>query len=108
MDQLGPLIPILLLVGAFYLLILRPARARQSQQQAVVSRLAPGVTVMTTAGLFGVVTGVEADEIELEIAPGVRVRYIAAAIAKVVEDSAASGAPESAEASVPPGDTPEA
>ena len=53
---LSALLPFLVLIVAFYFLILRPSRARQSAQAAVASRLAPGVEAMTTSGLFGTVT----------------------------------------------------
>jgi preprotein translocase subunit YajC len=106
-DQLGPLVPILLLVVVFYLLVLRPARARQSQQQAVVRQLEPGVRVMTTAGLFGTISAVEDDQVELEIADGVRVRYVKAAIAKVVEAPTPTGTSEAPASSVVESDTPE-
>jgi preprotein translocase subunit YajC len=111
-DVLGPLLPILLLVGAFYLLILRPAKARQNQANAVMSQLGVGSRIMTTAGLFGTVTAIDDDEIELEIAPDVRVRYVKAAVAKVVEPGApgseSAGTSEAAGASRVEGDTPEA
>ncbi len=88
MDKLGPLIPFLFLIAVFWFFVIRPARSRQAQAQAVVSRLAPGQRVMTTAGLFGSISAVDGDEIDLEIAPGVHVRYMAAAIARVIDDPA--------------------
>lgn len=84
--QLQTLLPIVLLVGVFYLLILRPARTRQKAQQETISSLAVGKTVMTTGGLFGTVTAVTDDRIELEIADGVRVQYLQAAVSRVVPD----------------------
>jgi preprotein translocase subunit YajC len=110
--ELGALLPILLLVVAFWLLILRPARARQNQANAVLRQLGVGARVMTTAGLFGTITALEDSEVELEIAPGVRVRYVKAAIGQVVEPapegSGAAGTSGTAEPSVLEGDTPEA
>jgi preprotein translocase subunit YajC len=97
-DQLGAILPIALLGGAFWLLIIRPSRARQAAARATAARLEAGARVMTTAGLFGTVVRIEGDELDLEIAPGVIVRYVAAAIAKVIpeptpdESSAADGA----------------
>ena len=108
MDKLGPLLPILLLVAAFWLLIVKPARARQSQTNAVMSQLEVGKRVMTTSGLFGTVTDLEDGEVELEIAPAVRVRYVRAAIAKVIEPVAPTGTSASDDASVLQNDTPEA
>ena len=104
MNQLGSLLPILLLVGLFYLLVLRPARTRQAKQRATVAALVPGTRVMTTAGLFGTITAVEDDQVELEIAEGVRVRYVAAAVATIVDEPVTAGT--SAEASIYEGDTP--
>lgn len=110
MDPNGLLL-IILVIGAFYFLIVRPARNRQKEQQATVSRVAPGVRVMTTAGLFGTVTAVEDDQMDLEIAPGVTVRYVTAAVAKVIpeaeETAPAAGTSEEPAASITEDDTPE-
>ena len=84
------LLPILLIVVLGYLMVVRPAQRRQQAAARVASVLEPGARVMTTAGLFGTVRGVEDDEVELEIAPGVVVRYVKGAIAKVVEPAAPS------------------
>ena len=49
---------------------------------------------MTTSGLFGTVTAVDGDRVELEIADGVGVRFVAAAIASVVEQPTSAGPTE--------------
>lgn len=85
MDSLGALLPILLIGVVFYLLIMRPARNRQKQQQQLMSALAPGAQIMTTAGLFGTVISVDDDEITLEVAPGVVLRMVKAAVARVID-----------------------
>ena len=79
------LAPIALLVVAFYFLLIRPQKQRQRQQAEMVSALAPGAQVMTTAGMMGTVAVVAEDEISLEISPGVFVRMVPAAVAKVIE-----------------------
>lgn len=84
------LAPILLLVVAFYFLLIRPQKMRQKQQAAMVSALAPGAQIMTTAGMIGTIAVVTPDEISLEISPGVFVRMVPAAVARVLE--AAPGA----------------
>lgn len=85
MDSLGALLPILLIGVIFYLLILRPSRNRQKQQQQLLNALSPGAQIMTTAGMFGTVISVDDDEITLEVAPGVHVRMVKAAVARVIE-----------------------
>jgi preprotein translocase subunit YajC len=103
---LGTLLPFLVLIVAFYFLILRPARTRQTAQAAVRSKLEPGVEAMTTSGLFGTVTAIDGDKVSLEIAPGVTVRFVAAAIASVVTAPAAEGTTEPTQASITEDDTP--
>jgi preprotein translocase subunit YajC len=107
-DQLGALLPIVLLAAAFWLLIVRPQRARASAARAVQSKVEVGRRVMTTAGLFGTVTSVHEDKVELEIAPGVVVTYVAAAIAKVIEEPAEAGTEGELPSSSSVDDTPEA
>ncbi len=108
MDQLGALLPILLIAAAFWLLIVRPQRARSAAARAVQSKLEVGKRVMTTAGLFGTVVAVTDDQVELEIAPGVVVTYVAAAVAKVIEEPVTPGTQGELPSSSSGDDTPEA
>lgn len=84
------LLPIVILFGAFYLLIMRPARNRQRAQQQLLSRLEVGSQVMTTAGFYGQVASLDDDKVALELAPGVVVRVAKPAIARVVSDDVPS------------------
>jgi len=77
------LLIVLVFVG-FYFLVIRPQRRRQQavvQQQSTVS---PGARVRTTAGMYADVVAVDGDDVVLEIAPGVQVRYMKRAIMEVV------------------------
>lgn len=87
MDQFGALLPLLLLVVVFYFLILKPSRKRQQEQRATAAALAPGREVMTASGLFGTVTAVTDDRVEVEIAEGVRVSFLTGAITRVTPES---------------------
>jgi preprotein translocase subunit YajC len=80
------LLPFALILVAFYLLILRPQRARAKTAQQMKARLAPGVSVLTTSGIHATVSAVEDDVVVLEIAPGVDVRFANAAIGRVLAD----------------------
>ena len=78
------IVPLLLIGVVFYLLVLRPQKARQKAQAAIIAAVAPGSSIMTTAGVFGTVVQNSTDEVSIEIAPGVVIRMIPAAIAKVI------------------------
>ncbi len=85
MENLPTLLFIVLAGAAFYFLIIRPGKQRQKAQQQTISALVPGAEVMTTAGVFGTVVTVSEGELGVEIAPGVVMRILPAAIARVVE-----------------------
>ena len=77
---------ILLLLGAFWLLLIRPAQRRQKQQKALLSEVEVGDEIVTAGGLYGTVKEVHDDEVRLEIAPGLEVRIARRAIAGVVNE----------------------
>ena len=82
-------LPLVLIGLVFYLLILRPSQARAKAAQRVQAGLAPGVEVLTTAGLYATVAEVRDDAVVLEVAPGITNRYARAAIARVITPPAA-------------------
>jgi preprotein translocase subunit YajC len=88
MDLLG-LAPLLLLVVAFYFLLIRPQKNRQKAQAALVASVTAGTDVMTTAGIFGTVRSASEEELLLEISPGTVIRILPAAISKVITPPAA-------------------
>lgn len=87
------------LVAAFYLLVLAPARNRARRAADIKEHLKPGVEVITTSGIFGRVERVADDEMYVEVAPGVVVRFATAALGKILlgksEDVAQSDRPDS-------------
>ncbi|MEI6361262.1 MAG: preprotein translocase subunit YajC [Actinomycetes bacterium] len=89
-------VSLLLIVAAgagFYFLIIRPGQQRQKRQAQMVQQLVPGTEVMTTAGIFGTIAVVTEDQLSLEIAPGVFMRILPAAVARVIEPAAAEAPP---------------
>ena len=84
MDIFTSLMPILLLVVIFWLLIFRPQQKRMKQQQAMLSAITRGDTVVTTGGIVGKVTkAVDGEDLEVEIAPGTKVRIVRGMISDV-------------------------
>ncbi len=87
---LQQLIFFVVVLGGFYLLAVRPQRARAKALAQVRATLAPGVRVITTAGLHATVTEVAGDTVVLEIAPGVRSTFASAAIVRLLDQPTAS------------------
>jgi preprotein translocase subunit YajC len=76
--------PLILIIVIMYFLILRPQQRKVKLHQEMVKALRRGDTVVTNGGLVGKVTKVVDDnQIEIEIADGVRVRQVRASISEV-------------------------
>ncbi len=96
-SMLLQLLPFVLIFVIMYFLILRPQQRRAKEHQELIKNLRRGDTVITSGGLVGKVTKVVDDEqIEVEIADGVRVRQVRSMVTGVrakgepVKDEAAS------------------
>ena len=76
LGALGGLLPMLLIIGVFYVLLIRPQQKRQRQLQETISSLRINDRVVTTGGIIGVITAVRdssfiirsADKTILEVA----------------------------------------
>jgi preprotein translocase subunit YajC len=79
------LLIVLVFVG-FYFLMIRPQRRRQQQAQQQQRTLTPGSRVRTTAGMYATVSAVDGDDVILEVAPGVDVRYMRKAVMQIISE----------------------
>jgi preprotein translocase subunit YajC len=83
-DKLVSILPLVGIALLFWLLFVRPARRRQQVLGSMQSTLSVGDEVMLTSGIFGTVRALDDDALSLEVADGVTVRVVRAAIGKVV------------------------
>ena len=82
-QQVSPLIqliPFALVLAIFYFVILLPMKKKQKKIQEFLSALKVGDKVVTSGGIFGSITKVGEDAIQLQVAPNVRVDVSRAAI----------------------------
>ncbi|HET9438258.1 MAG TPA: preprotein translocase subunit YajC [Gaiellaceae bacterium] len=73
-----------LMLAVMYVLMIRPQRQRQAQQQAMIDSASVGDDVLTTGGIYGTISEVEGDDIVVEIANGVSVHMTRRGIAAVL------------------------
>ncbi|MBV9238127.1 MAG: preprotein translocase subunit YajC [Xanthobacteraceae bacterium] len=89
-DMFMSLLPFVAIFVIMYFLILRPQQKKVKQHQELVKNVRRGDTVVTTGGLVGKITKVvDDDQIEVEIADGVRVRQLR----QMISDVRAKGEP---------------
>jgi preprotein translocase subunit YajC len=79
------LLPLLLIFGIMYFLLIRPQQKKARDHQAMIAALRRGDQVVTAGGMIAKVTKVgEGNEIEVEIAQGVKVRVVRSTITQVL------------------------
>lgn len=104
-DLIGFFVPLILIFGIMYFLIIRPQQKRMKEHQSMLEALRRGDEVVTAGGLLGKVTRVKEgdEEVEVEISEGVRVRVLKATISAVLSKTevAKSGGEKSGEARKP-------
>jgi preprotein translocase subunit YajC len=84
-DFLVQLFPLVLIFIVFYFLLIRPQQSKMKQQREMLSGVKRGDRVVTGGGIIGLVTKVIGDnELQVELAEGVRVRIIKGTITDIL------------------------
>ncbi len=82
---MGSTVLMLALMGAaFYFLLIRPQQKRAKKQQEMTSALGAGTRVMLSSGIFGTIQHLGEKQAIIEIAPGLEMTVIKAAIVKTL------------------------
>ena len=74
---------ILVFFGIFYFLAIRPQRRQKQQHAEMTGMLKKGDEVVTIGGMFGTISAIGDDWVELEVAKRTRVRYLKRAISSI-------------------------
>ncbi|CAN5459436.1 preprotein translocase subunit YajC [soil metagenome] len=84
--------PLALIFVVFYFLLIRPQQKRAKAQQAKIAAVKKGDQVVTGGGLVGKVVRVDEVYVDIELAPGMKVKAIKATLGDVVDPLAAKPA----------------
>lgn len=83
-DFIGMILPLVLIMGVFYFLLIRPQQRKAKEHQDMLKKVAKGDTVITAGGFIGkVIKVVDDNELQVEIGDNVRVRVLRSGIADV-------------------------
>ena len=107
---MGPIVVIVILVAAGYLLVVRPSQRRSRSHAAMQDSVVVGDEVITAGGIHGLVREAEETELRIEIAPEVVVTVDRRAVAAVAVTEDEEPEPEEGEPEEPaePGNGPDA
>jgi preprotein translocase subunit YajC len=81
------LVPLLVIFGIFYLLLIMPMRKRQKKHQEMLKAVTKGDRIVTTGGIFGTVVEVQDDVVHLRVADNVKLQVALSAIAGLAKDA---------------------
>jgi preprotein translocase subunit YajC len=66
-------VPLVIMLGIFYFLLIAPMRKRQKQQEQMIADLKTGDRVVAAGGIYGTIVGIKEDRLTLRIADQVKV-----------------------------------
>lgn len=85
MDAFSQFVPLILIFGIMYFLLIRPQQQKMKEHKKMVESLRRGDQIVTQGGLIGKVSKVKDDnEVEVELAEGVKVRVVRSTISQVM------------------------
>lgn len=80
-SSLEMFLPLIIMVGIFYFLIIRPQGKRMREHDKFVTGLKRGDSVVTASGILGVVDGLTDAIVTLEVSNGVKIKFLRKQIA---------------------------
>ena len=85
MQGLMGLLPIVLMFGAMYFLLMAPQRKKQKQHEKMLSELGEGDEIVTAGGIYATITSVKTDRFVVRIADGTKVELGKGFVSTVVK-----------------------
>lgn len=79
-DMIVQFLPLILIFVVFYFLLIRPQQKKMKEHKAMLGAIRRGDRVVTGGGIIGTVTRADDDELQVEIADGIRVRCVRSTI----------------------------
>lgn len=86
-SALTAVLPLVLIFGIFYLLLILPQQKRQKKWQEMLSSIKTGDKVVTSGGIRGVIYALKDDAVQLRVPPdNLRIEVTRSSIVTVVKD----------------------
>jgi preprotein translocase subunit YajC len=83
-NPLGGFFPLIIIFVIFYFFLIRPQQKKAKEHQNLVNALKKDDKIITSGGLYGTVTAVKGDVVEVKIAENVKVQIAKTAISTVI------------------------
>ncbi len=80
-------VPMIVVIGILYLLIIRPQQQQAKEHRRLVDNLKTGDRVITQGGIHGTVTSLKGNIVQVKIADNVKIDVSRSAISQVLQDA---------------------
>jgi preprotein translocase subunit YajC len=77
----GTMIPMAVIIGIFYFLVIAPANKQRKKTEAMLAALKKGDQVVTSGGIHGTIQSVDTDTVILKIADNVKIKVAKSSVA---------------------------
>ena len=77
------LVPTILIIGIMYFLMIRPQQKRMKEHRELIAGVRRGDTVVTSGGIIGKVAKVDENEVQVEVAEGVKIKIVRSTVSEV-------------------------
>ena len=84
---MSTLVMFALIIGIFYLMILRPQQKKQKDRQKILDSVRKGDKVITAGGLHGAVAGLDEKTVLLQVGDNVKMKFERSAISSIVREA---------------------
>ena len=72
-NIIGLALPFLIIFGIYYVIVIRPTKQNQKKVQEMIESLKVGDKVVTNSGIYGTISGLKGDKVQVKIAENVKV-----------------------------------
>jgi preprotein translocase subunit YajC len=86
-DAFSSFVPLIVIFGIFYFLVIRPQQKRAKEHDAQLKALKKDDKIITSGGIYGTITAVRENILEVKIADNVRVQLSRSAVSDVIKDA---------------------
>lgn len=84
-SAITSLIPLVIMFGIFYFLLIRPQQKKAKEHKALLESLKKGDQVITAGGMHGKISAVEDTVVTIEVANNVNIKFNKAHVAAIID-----------------------
>lgn len=82
---MGMFVPMLLILGIFYFMMIRPQQRKEKERRKMIENLRAGAKIVFAGGLMGTIVEAAEKTFKVEIAPGTVIEIARASVSGVVD-----------------------